>query len=415
MATNNSIEVGIQVAFPKQILSSELYPYLNSFLCILTLMFSMPAICFNAVNVFIFCKIGVTDSITVCFLHLAVCDFCTMVAQSVGAYFTLFFILNVPGSENFSTYTFATATTYSLFLDVASATITYIALQRGLCVAWPFLARHAFTRNRSLLVLITITVILVGSGMPRAVNYRFTEIPDPTSNSSQIMIVHFSDIYDHLDAFYLIFVKIFMGFTQYIIMSVCAVAIFIGMTSSMRLKSTSSSAGSDSQANQESVEKSENAEGNDKKTDENPKVINSETKKEKDKKAPQKELLVIKQALTVVLLQIFCTTPGIIVFLYSMFEPRFQIGTEYHNLFFVVFASVDVISPKIENIEFFYLPKTPPIITTSPVIWSHSEKGQKARSDFSPNEYCHSSQEFSQLINGFALQCEILRKPQMKL
>ncbi|GFN74226.1 chemosensory receptor c [Plakobranchus ocellatus] len=342
MATNSSIEIGSQVTFPKQILSSELYPFLNSFLCVLILVFGMPAICFNAVNVFIFCKIGVTDSITVCFLHLAVCDFCTMVALALGAYFTLFTVLGVPGSENFFTYAFATATTYGLFSDVASATITYIALQRGLCVAWPFLARNAFTRNRSIVVLIIITVFLLGCGMPRAVSFRFIQIFDPSSNSSQILIVHFSEIYDQVDNFYLIFVKLFMGFTQYIIMSVCAVAIFIGMTSSMRLKSTASSTGSDSQAIPKSVKKSENLEGDDKKTDKSFKFINAETKKEKEKKAPQKELLVIKQALTVVLLQIFCTTPGIIAFIYSLFEPRFEIGTEYHNLYFVVYACVDL-------------------------------------------------------------------------
>ncbi|GFN74228.1 chemosensory receptor c [Plakobranchus ocellatus] len=228
-----------------------------------------------------------------------------MVAQSVGAYFTLFFILNVPDSANFSTYTFATATTYGLFLDVASAAITYIALQRGLCVAWPFLARHAFTRNRSIVVLITITVFLLGCGMPRAVNFRFIQIPNPTSNSSQVLIVQFSDIFGHVNAFYLIFVKLFMTFTQYVIMLVCAVAIYIGMRSSMRLKSTSSSIGTDSEPNQESVGKSENPEGNDKKTGKNPEVVNTVTKKEKDKKAPIKELLVIKQDLTIVLLQIW--------------------------------------------------------------------------------------------------------------
>ncbi|GFN74249.1 chemosensory receptor c [Plakobranchus ocellatus] len=351
MAINRSTEIDIQSAFSRQILNDELYPYLTSLFCIFSLMFSVPAVCFNAINVFIFCKIGVTDSITVCFLHLAVCDFCTMVFHSIGNFFKLLFSLNAPGSKDLSLYTFATATAYGLFLDVASATTTYIALQRGLCVAWPFLTRHAFTRNKSLIVLVVITVILLGTGMPRSVTFRFIRIPDPTNNSSQIVVVHFLDVYSSFDALYLIFVKIIMGFGQYIIMSVCAVAIFIGMRSSIKLKSTSSSLCSDDINNISNQESSQNTEKikrivksrESKMTEKDSTNIKTETKNEKEKKAPKKEILVIKQALTVVLLQVLCTTPGVIVIpIYSLFETRFKLGTEYHNLFYVVYSGVDL-------------------------------------------------------------------------
>ncbi|GFN94329.1 chemosensory receptor c [Plakobranchus ocellatus] len=349
MATNSSIDTGLGEDFPPQILTDELYPYLRSLFCILSLMFSMPAVCFNAINVLIFFTIGVTDSITVCFLYLAVCDFCTMVSLSVGAFFTLFFSLGIPGSHNLATYSFGSAVVYGTFSNVASATTTYIALQRGLCVAWPFLTRHAFTRNRTFVALIAITVVLLGCGMPRAVTFRFIYVPDPSNNASQIASVHFFEIYRHFDALYLIFVKLFMGFTQYIVMSVCAVAIYIGMRSSIRLKSASSSAGSDSysaRSNQGTLEKTEKVESciediGQKKTENNFTDTKTKAKQDTGKKPPQKEILVIKQALTVVVLQVMCTTPGIIVYIFAMIEPRFRMGTEYHNLYFVIFGAVD--------------------------------------------------------------------------
>ncbi|GFN74253.1 retrovirus-related pol polyprotein from transposon [Plakobranchus ocellatus] len=304
---NNSAYVDVQEAI-EQIVSDELYPYLKSLFCIFTLMFSVPAVCFNAINVFIFCKIGVTDSITVCFLHLALCDFCAMISLSIYTTFTLFFALGVPGSKYMPTQAFAIAVVFSICLDIGAATTTYIALQRGLCVAWPFLTRHAFTRNRSLIVLTSTTVMFLVCGMPRALTFRFVEIPDPTFNSSQILIIEFFEIYNDIYTFYLIFVKVMFGFTQYAIMSVCAVAIAIGMRSSMRLKSTSSTADSDFQSNRshhESLDSTDNDAVPPKQnnTEKGPKDVNTETKKEKDKKAPQKELLVIKQALTVVLVQ----------------------------------------------------------------------------------------------------------------
>ncbi|GFO16591.1 chemosensory receptor c [Plakobranchus ocellatus] len=362
MAANRSAQASVEEVFAQQILSYELYPYFKSLFSLLSLVFSLPSVCFNAINVFIFCKIGATDSITVCFLHLAICDFCTMVSLSVGSFFKLLFSLGAPGSENLSLYTFATATVHGLFSDVGSATTTYIALQRGLCVAWPFLTRHAFTRNRSLAVLTAITVILWGSGMPRAVSFRFVQGPGQSNNSSQMFIIHFLQLYDSFDALYLTFVKIIMGFTQYIVMSICAVAISIGMRSSMKLKSAASSAASNSCNSSSDHETLGNDERHGEpigqihrvETDNNIKqsrqihtektvctVTLTRSNKEMVKKPPQKELLVIKQVLAVVLLQVICTTPGIIVYIYAMVEPKYQLGTEYHNLLYVVYSAVD--------------------------------------------------------------------------
>ncbi|GFN76794.1 chemosensory receptor c [Plakobranchus ocellatus] len=342
MATNNSIDGGVEKFIHHQILSDELYPYLKSLFCILSLMFSVPAVCFNAINILIFCTIGVTDSITVCFLYLAVFDFCTMVCLSVGAFFTLF-SLGVPGSHNLGTYTFVTAVAHSTFSDMALATTTYIALQRGLCVAWPFLTRHAFTRNRTLAVLIAITVILLGSGLPRAVTFRFKYIPDPNNNGSQIAVVHFFESFSTSVSFYLIFVKLFMGFTQYVVMSVCAVVIYIGMRSSIRLKSASSSAGSNSYNARSYHGRAERCVKpiGQKNTENDVTDIKTETKKDTGKKPSRKELLVIKQALTVVLLQVICTTPAIIIYIFNMIEPRFRMNTEYHNLYVVIYGAAD--------------------------------------------------------------------------
>ncbi|GFO22354.1 hypothetical protein PoB_004885900 [Plakobranchus ocellatus] len=177
---------------------------------------------------------------------------------------------------------------------------------------------------------------LVGVWNARAVTFRFINVPEPNNNASQIAVAHLFEIHDNFKALCLIFVKIFMGFTQYIVMSVCALVIYIGIRSSMRLKSASFSAGSDKTQKAESSAKSVGPV--------NTKVDARDIKTGviKDKKPPQKELLVIKQDLTVVMLQVICTTPGIIVYIFVMIEPRFRMGTEYHNLKFVVYGAVDL-------------------------------------------------------------------------
>ncbi|GFN95670.1 chemosensory receptor c, partial [Plakobranchus ocellatus] len=331
---NESVDLHVEVqeVSRRQIISDELYPFMNSLFLIMTAMFSVPAILFNAMNVFIFCKIGVTDSITVCFLHLAVCDFFTMINVSLGAFFTIFFVLGVPGSKNMATYTFVTAMAYGISQDIAAATTTYIALQRGLCVAWPFLARRAFTKKRSIIVLMVITIFLIGCLIPRTVSYKLIYVPDPTSNSSQILIIHFLDLWNNVTNFYFIFVKIFLVYIQYTIMSICAVAIAIGMKSSIKLKSTSSSAPSISSESKSNHKKASET-GMNESSFESPGVSkdgkDSQTsgKEEKDKnvqKREGKEYLVIKQVLIVVLVHIICTTPGIATFIYEMYESRFE-------------------------------------------------------------------------------------------
>ncbi|GFN80717.1 chemosensory receptor c [Plakobranchus ocellatus] len=343
MAMNESVDLHVEVqeVSRRQIVSDELYPFMNSLFLIMTAMFSVPAILFNAMNVFIFCKIGVTDSITVCFLHLAICDFFTMINVSLGAFFTIFFVLGVPGSKNMATYTFVTAMAYGISQDIAAATTTYIALQRGLCVAWPFLARRAFTKKRSIIVLIVITLFLIGCLIPRTVSYKLIYVPDPTSNSSQILIIHFLDLWNNVTNFYFIFVKIFLVYIQYTIMSICAVAIAIGMKSSIKLKSTSSSAPSICSESKSNHKKASET-GKNESSFESPGVSkdgkDSQTsgKEEKDKnvqKREGREYLVIKQVLIVVLIHIICTTPGIATFIYEMYESRFKflVESESHD------------------------------------------------------------------------------------
>ncbi|GFO08773.1 chemosensory receptor c [Plakobranchus ocellatus] len=356
LTLNSSVHIyGAHGTFLELIVSYDLYPYLKTFFCILALIFSLPAICFNIINVVIFCKIGVTDSITLCFLYLALSDFGTMITLSIMTFFTLLVALEAPGTTDLPIHTFTVSVAHSMCLDIAAATTTYIALQRGLCVAWPFLTRHTFTRNRSLAVLLTITVLLLACELPRAVTFRYSQAADPASNSSQMLVIEYLDIYDEFNTLYLLFIRIILSFAQYIIMSVCAVAIAIGMRSSIKLKSSSSTSGSQSHSNRSknNLEIAKNTKGiptpaKQKQLQQKEKTsthVKREAKEDNSKKNQQKgtkELLVIKQALTVVLLQVLCTTPGILVSVYSMVEPRFQLGAQYNNLFFLLYGVVDM-------------------------------------------------------------------------
>ncbi|GFN82729.1 chemosensory receptor c [Plakobranchus ocellatus] len=347
----------LKLALRRQIVPDELFPYLNALACFTTLIFSIPAVFFNSINIAIFFKIGVTDSITVCFLYLAACDLCSMVLISFSASFQVLYVLQAPGSKKFSTYAFNAAFAYALPLSMAAATTTYIAVQRGLCVAWPFLTRHAFTRNRSIVVLTITSIILFGCWVPRTVAFRNVYVPDPAMNSSQILIVQFLGMWSPADYFYLITVKIALVYIQYITMSVCAVVIAIGMRSSIKLKSASTVSfdnRSDSQNSENSTVKKDAGvpmEVKNVNTD-----LKTASKQESDKKIQQKgnkELQVIKQAFVVVLVHVICTNTMIPAVIYNLIEPKFQVGADYNNLMYIVFGFVNTAEGLNAFINFF--------------------------------------------------------------
>ncbi|GFO03333.1 chemosensory receptor c [Plakobranchus ocellatus] len=293
VAMNISVQVEIQDALKRQIMSDELYSYFNLILCILIAMVSLAAVFVNAINIVIFWKIGVSDSITVCLFYLAVCDFCSTLLVTLCASLMLFYALNVPGSMNFPTYTFIATIAYALPLDIAATTTAYIAVQRGLCVAWPFLTRHAFTKNRSTIVLFIISLLMFGFWLPRAVTFRLVQVPGPTVNSSAMLTVDFLEIWTLFDRIYLISLKLILGYVQYIVMLLCAVAIAIGMKSSIRLKSTSSSSAPVSSSNRSGHEKPEIIEQSIASSNGNKEKIGiadsgTGSKAEKDKKSQQK-------------------------------------------------------------------------------------------------------------------------------
>ncbi|GFN94008.1 chemosensory receptor c [Plakobranchus ocellatus] len=347
----------LKIPLRRQIVADELFAYVNALSCFTILIFSIPSIFFNAINIAIFFKIGVSDSITVCFLYLALCDFCSMILTTLSASFQVLYVLGATSSKNFPIYSFNAALFYGLPLSLAAATTTYIAVQRGLCVAWPFLTRHAFTRNRSLIVLIVISIILFVCWLPRAAAYRNVYMPDPAMNSSQILIVQFLGTWSPADSFYLISVRIALVFVQYMVMSVCAVAIAVGMRSSMKLKSATTT----SFDNRSNSQNSENAA-----VKENGSVsmevknvntdLKSAPKRGSDKKIQQKvtkEMQVIKQAFVVVLVYVICTTPTIPTVIYRLVEPKFQVGADYSNLMYVVFGLLNATEAVNAFINFF--------------------------------------------------------------
>ena len=317
--------ISVPAGMGDPIISYDVANILTGMFCFMVLVFSVPAVVLNIINIVIFVNTRI-DSITVCFISLSLSDLVAMLLLTKTAMVSIMRAFEVSWGKNLRTYLFLFTFGIGLSVDTSSATTTYIALQRGLCVALPFLTRHLFNRNRSVIVCVSLFLFILACSTPRATSFSLKNIPDPADNTSLLLIVKFFETWGPFDSFYTIFVKTVLVCIEFCVMIVCASLISYGMQSSMKLKLNSST----------QAQPTVGGHGN---TTEDGKS-NGEDQSQKKKEA--KESLVMKQSLIVVLIHVIFTTPRMLASLYVVFEPRYRVGAQYQNLYFVSFSSISV-------------------------------------------------------------------------
>ncbi|KAK3744281.1 hypothetical protein RRG08_030367 [Elysia crispata] len=327
------------------LISDHIADYIMVMLCFMILTFSLPSIVLNIVNVYVFLNTKL-DSVTVCFISLALSDLSAMLLLSTNAFFSIIVAFGLGRGTNLPTYTYALSFGFSFSVDSSSASTTYIALQRGLCVAFPFLTRHVFNKNRSLVICVSIFLVMLSFSLPRFTAFKLKTISDPMDNTSTIVVVEYLDSWDALESFYTMFVKTALVFIEYGVMIICTVAITIGMRSSIKLKQNSTALTDQPKARKR-------PEGKRTKKDKNCKDSTGNGEDQLRKKRDCREALVVKQSLVVVLTHVILTTPRIFACLYQVFEPRYRLGGQFQNLFFVFFTAINVTDSINAFVNFF--------------------------------------------------------------
>ncbi|GFO02603.1 chemosensory receptor c [Plakobranchus ocellatus] len=182
-------------------------------------------------------------------------------------------------------------------------------------------------------------------------SFRVVKTGNLVTNSSAGLMISFLDSSVVAEAFYLILVKTVLACLEYFTMILCAVAIFVGMRSSIELKNSSSA--SSKFENHRNIHR-DSSKHPDNKGEENVLAndIGGEVGKT-EKKRDSKGAFVVKQSLLVVLIQVICTTPRMIVSYYNFLEPRFEVGRQFNNLLYVVYLGINVFDSINASLNFF--------------------------------------------------------------
>ncbi|KAK3791991.1 hypothetical protein RRG08_035479 [Elysia crispata] len=185
MNASTSVDL-VSASMGKSLVSDNIAKYIMVTMSFMILPFGVPAIFLNILNVHVFVNTKL-DSVTNCYLSLALSDLISMLAISNATVFNIINAFGVNWGRNLPTYTYLLTYGHSLAIDITSATTTYIALQRGLCVTLPFLTRHAFNKNRSLVICVSIFLMMLAFTLPRYATLKLISIPDPADTRVSLL------------------------------------------------------------------------------------------------------------------------------------------------------------------------------------------------------------------------------------
>ncbi|RUS85518.1 hypothetical protein EGW08_006726 [Elysia chlorotica] len=316
----------------------------------MVLVVSLSSTVLNILNIYTFLNLQ-QNTVSICLISLALSDLTSMLILSNGSIITLIpAIFDVPWARNVPAFHFLLALGHSLAMDMTSAITTYIAIQRGICVTLPFLARNAFSKNTSLVVCVALFLTMLTLTLLRLTAFRLNSVPDPVNNSSTLLVIEYYESRAQFEYFYFIVMKTALVFIEFGLMVVCTVAIYIGMQSSMKLKDKTASIQTHREIEPGSEASTTKRKIKDTKSKDDPQ---NATKDQPQAKKQTKESIVVKQSFMVVFIHVVLTTPRVLACVYRLLDSRFRVGGQLHNLFIIIFSAINVIDAINAFVNFF--------------------------------------------------------------
>ncbi|XP_005096771.1 uncharacterized protein LOC101854789 [Aplysia californica] len=262
----------------------------------------------NIVNMIVFIKIGLDDSITVAFFALSISDL-----MFVGIYLVvsilsmLYNVVKLRQYVHFPSIAFQLVWYSDAFFDASMLITVFLSVQKCACVAIPLLFKNVFTRSRSAVVVVVIYVGTFTWYMPLLSQQGMGERFDPRKNTTTLMYKappHFPlmlQLYNSVSRSVLPGVSLSL-----IIISVIVLTIKLKQASRFRQASAS-----------------HNNKDNNK---------NSDSSSTKQNPSSSKELQVIKAVTYISAIFVVCYIPNIIVSCCQIVFPELSDKGRYRNI-----------------------------------------------------------------------------------
>lgn len=152
----------------------------------------------NAVNVLVFLRQGVSDTVTISFLALSLSDFgVTITMIGVGLCFSPL-VVNAGFPVNTFDLSYIIGWTHIVFARISSGITAFVSFERCLCIAMPLKVKTIITTTRTCIILTVITIIMTLSTVPVFYTSRMAWTFDRTTNRTILSMI-FTDDRDFVD------------------------------------------------------------------------------------------------------------------------------------------------------------------------------------------------------------------------
>ncbi|XP_059152338.1 uncharacterized protein LOC131938350 [Physella acuta] len=152
----------------------------------------------NAVNVMVFLRQGVSDTVTISFLTLSLSDFgVTITMIGVGLCFSPL-VVNAGFPVNTFDLSYIIGWTHIVFARISSGITAFVSFERCLCIAMPLKVKSIITTTRAYIILTVITIIMTLSTVPVFYTSRMAWTFDRNTNRTILSMI-FTDDRDFVD------------------------------------------------------------------------------------------------------------------------------------------------------------------------------------------------------------------------
>lgn len=132
----------------------------------------------NTINVLVYLKIGLRDSASICFFALSTCDLCFTIISIVSNTFNIIMLVK-PDMLYINHHLTSSRFYEGMLFDISALIKTFIAVQRGCCVAFPFHVNRVFTKKKTTAVIVCLTLLYLAC----YVNWEFLKSKEEIRNT----------------------------------------------------------------------------------------------------------------------------------------------------------------------------------------------------------------------------------------
>ncbi|CAL1546903.1 unnamed protein product, partial [Lymnaea stagnalis] len=266
--------------------------------CILSTAINLFGTATNVINMVVFLRQGLADTVNVSLFGLAVSDLCCLLTlQWMNLCFNPLFRYSQIGFESFETQYITAGWPHVCFARITGLITAYITLERCLCVVIPLKVKTTLTPRRTVVIIVAIFFVLICSTIPPYTVDFFAMKFYPTRNRSLIGL-EFRLNRDDVERVTFAFNNVY-GYIGFVIVIGCTVVLVTKLNSKTKWRQETAHAG-----------KSANASTRDRK--------------------------VVKMVVMISALFIVCFLPITVVFFGTMVVPEFGLVGRHENLYHVV-------------------------------------------------------------------------------